>query len=80
MYKCSLTGKTTKLGEKLNKVVVESREKVYSKKVFNEETRQVETLQIGTGWEIVKEIQVSEEGLNLWNSWSPEQKAAWKKS
>jgi hypothetical protein len=57
MFKCALTGKLTKPGEKAFSVVVEKRDRIY----LNEEGEEV-----SRGWEIVKEIRVSEEGYNKW--------------
>lgn len=61
--------------EKLNKIVVATRERTYYKWVKNEETNKWEEVEAGHGWEIVREINASEEGLALWNSWSPEERA-----
>lgn len=84
MFICQVTGKYSRQGnaftdppvkaEKLTKIVVETRERVYTKKVKNEETGRWEDVEIGRGWEIVREINASEEGVALWNSWSPEER------
>ncbi len=60
--------------EKLNRIVVATRERTYYKWVKNEETNKWEEVECGRGWEIVREINASEEGLALWNSWSPEER------
>lgn len=89
MFKCQVTGKFSRQGrpgpkdqngevthipgEKLQKIVVERRERVYTKRVRNEETGEWEKVEIGRGWEIVREIDATEEGLALWNSWTPEE-------
>ena len=52
-FKCGVTGKTVE-GERMNKVVTEWRDKVYTDSEGNE---------IGKGREIVKEIPVSAEGM-----------------
>ena len=68
MFRCQITGKNTQPGEKCNKVVIERREKVYTQtKILTQDFRDVETLSISNGWEIVKEINVSDEGLEIWN-------------
>lgn len=77
MFKCQITGNMSKLGEKVNKIVTKTRDKVYTANVFNEELRVNETIEVGRGWEIVSEINASEEGLRLWNSWTPGQRAIW---
>lgn len=61
--------------EKMNKIVVATREKVYTRWFKNEETGKWEELEVGRGWEIVREINASEEGLQLWNSWSEDERA-----
>ena len=87
MYRCQITGKNSKPGnphatpypiaaEKLNKIVVATREKVYTKKVRNEETNKWEDVEIGHGWEIVRELNVNAEGLALWNSWNEDERTA----
>lgn len=53
-FKCGVTGKVVE-GERMNKIVTEKRDKVYTDSEGNE---------IGKGWEIVKEIPVSVEGMN----------------
>lgn len=65
-FKCQITGKISKSGEKCNKIVTKKRDRVYTKWVANEETRQWEEVVAGHGWEVVKEINVSNEGLALW--------------
>lgn len=60
--------------EKLNRIVVQTRERIYTKWVKNEETGKREEVEIGRGWEIVREINASDEGLALWNSWTPEER------
>lgn len=69
----------TRGSEKLNKIVVETRERVYTKKVKNEETGRWEDVEIGRGWEIVREINASEEGVKLWDSWTPDERAVFLK-
>jgi hypothetical protein len=61
--------------EKLHKIVVATRERIYTRWVKNEETHKYEEVEIGRGWEIVREINASDEGLALWNSWSEEERA-----
>ena len=68
MYKCSVTGKVTLPKEKLNRIVVQTREKVYTE-WFREEGEWVE-IEVGRGFETVKEIQASNEGLRMFNEMS----------
>lgn len=89
MFKCQVTGKYSRQGnansnppvqgEKLHKIVVATRERVYTKWVKNEETHKYEEVEIGRGWEIVREINASQEGFDLWNSWNPEERAVFLK-
>lgn len=74
MYRCEITGKFSKWGEKLNKIVVATRERSYTRWVRNEETNKWEEVFVAKGWEIVKELNVSAEGENQWNSWTPEER------
>ena len=73
MYKCQITGKTSKLGEKLNRIVVSTRDKVYTQKVW-EEGELVE-IEIGKGWEVVKEVNASNAGVEIWNNWTEDERA-----
>jgi hypothetical protein len=65
MFKCDVTGKTSKRGEKLNKIVIQTRPRVYTEKVW--EDGELVEIEIGKGWEIVKEINATDEGLKLYN-------------
>jgi hypothetical protein len=68
-----ITGQASKPGEKLHKIVVAKRPKVYTEKYFNEDTREWEEIEIGHGWEIVKEVNASDDGLSAWNALTPEE-------
>jgi hypothetical protein len=69
-------GEDVRGSEKLNRIVVKTRERIYTKRVKNEETNKWEEVEVSRGWEIVREINASEEGLALWNSWSDDERAA----
>jgi hypothetical protein len=79
MYRCMITKKLSKVGEKLNKVVVITRPKNYTRWIKNEETFKYEEVVVGSGWEIVKELDCTTEGEALWNSWSVDDRAAFLK-
>lgn len=79
MFKCEITGKLSKFGEKLHKVVVSKRNREYKEWVYDEETRRSNELVVGHGWEIVRELNCSEEGEAKWNAMSPDDQAAWVK-
>lgn len=68
MFRCQVTGKLSKPGEKCHKIVVEKRQKVYTVKMFNELTGKFEDFEVGRGWETVKEINATEAGLAVWNA------------
>lgn len=61
MFRCQVTGKMSKPGEKCHKIVTERRERLYK--------RDGEV--IARGWEIVREINATDEGLALWNKNQP---------
>lgn len=81
MFHCELTGKLTKPGEKIHLVTTEWRDKVYYKPLFDLETgkpvldehRKIKMVEAGVGWEIKKQIKVSDEGLALYRKMHPEQ-------
>ena len=79
MFRCEVTGKMSKQGEKLHKVVVSTRQREYKEWVYNEDTRRSEELVVGHGWEIVRELNASEEGEAVWNAMTPEAQTAWVK-
>ncbi len=62
MYKCQVTGKQSKPGEKLNKIVVETRPREY--KCWDRENEEEWYSQ---GTEIVREISASDEGVRIWD-------------
>jgi hypothetical protein len=65
----------TRAPEKLNRIVVQTREREYTKKVRNEETGRWEDVVIGRGWEIVRELNATDEGVAEWNAMSEEERA-----
>lgn len=69
MYKCQIRNVNSQLGEKLNRLTVASRPRVY--KHWDEENEE-EWFTHGT--EIVKEIQVSDSGLKVWEAMTVEQR------
>lgn len=75
MFICQVVGKVTEPGEKINKIVVATRDRIYKEKVFNEELRKYEEVVVGHGTEIVREISASDEGLQVWNEMSEADRA-----
>ena len=57
MFKCQVTNKLSQPGEKCNKIVVEKRERIYMR----------DNEVIARGWEVVREINATDEGLRRWN-------------
>ena len=72
-------GEDTHSSEKIHRITVKTREKIYTRKIKNEETNKWEDVEVGRGWEIAREVIASQEGANLWASWSDDQRAAWLK-
>jgi hypothetical protein len=74
MFYCDVTRNLSRSGEKPTKLTVEKRDRVYTRRVRNEETREWETIEVGRGWEIVKELNVSDAGLQEWNQMTEDQR------
>ena len=75
MFYCEVTGLLSQPNEKPSKLVIEKRDRVYTRRVKNEETREWETIEVGRGWEIVKELNASAAGVQEWSSMTPDQQA-----
>jgi hypothetical protein len=73
-YRCEITGKISKAHAPLHKVIAITREKVYTKMVKNEETREWHSVECSHGYEPVRELSLSLEGLEIWNNWKPSQR------
>lgn len=65
MFKCAVTGRVSKIGERGIKVVIAERVKEYTTLVRNVETGRVEGKNVSKGKEIVKEILVTEAGCKI---------------
>ena len=57
MFKCEKCGKVTQPGDKINKKVVETREREYTS-IIGYDKNDKPIYKTSTGWEIVKEINV----------------------
>ena len=79
MYKCQMTNRMSKPGQKLRRVTVLTRTREYKNVSYNEETRRFEPADSSFGTEIVKEISCTEEGEAKWNAMTLEEQAAWVK-
>jgi hypothetical protein len=75
MFICQVTGKVSKPGDKLNRIPVIKRDQVYFKKIKNEDTGKWEEVEVGRGWEIVREIVATDEGVAVWNGLSESQRS-----
>lgn len=71
MFYCEVTKRLSKPGAKCNKIVTQKAARVYTKMVRDEETRRMIKVEVGKGWEIVKEINATDEGALLWNAANP---------
>ena len=65
MFKCAITGRNSKPGEKMNRIIIKSREKIYTTSVW-EEGELVE-IEIGKGTEVEKEVAATDEGVRVYN-------------
>jgi hypothetical protein len=80
MFYCQITKKMSRLGEAQHKVVLEKRSKDYHNwRLLDEEDDDFSWVKVAEGWEIAKECCATEEGVLLWQSWTPEQQAAFVK-
>jgi len=68
-FKCQITNRTSREGQKLNKIVVETRLVEYE-----HIDRETDEKWFTKGTQIVREVNASDEGLAIWNSWSEEQR------
>jgi len=68
MFICQVTGRVSKPGEGLNKIVVGKRQRVYK----NWDHEREETWE-SLGWEITREINATDEGILMWNEMTPEE-------
>ena len=64
------SGEDSHSSEKVHRIVIQTRERVYKQRVFNETTRQAEEVIVGRGSEISMEISCTEEGKNIWDAWN----------
>lgn len=75
MYICQVTGKVSAAGEKLNRIVVQTRPRTYTRMERDPETGRLEEVDIGRGFEIVREIRATAEGVAEWESMTETQRA-----
>lgn len=74
MFHCAITGRVSKPGEGMNKLVIETRTRIYK----NWDRDREENWE-SFGTEIVREVNVSDEGLLEWAAMSDEERALLKK-
>lgn len=75
MYICQVTGKVSLPGEKLNRIVVKTRPRVYTRMEKDSETGYWSEVEVGRGFEIVKEISATSEGVIEWQNMTDAQRA-----
>lgn len=66
MFRCAITGRLSRPGDKPNKIITKTRVKEYFESRYNEDTDRYENVKVGTGWEIVEEVLATDEGLRVW--------------
>jgi len=74
MFKCQVTNKLSKPLQKLNRLVIKTRPIQY--RHWNRES---EEEWFTNGFETVREINATDEGVELWNSLTPDQREAFVK-
>jgi len=79
-YRCQITNRVSKPGLPLHKIIVETRPKEYTKWAKNEDTEEWEEVFAAFGSEIVRELSVSQEGKDIWEHWSPNERLAFLES
>jgi hypothetical protein len=65
VFYCPVTKRFTQPGEKMFKIVTETRPRIYTETRINPETREKYEHELGIGSEIVREIGVSEAGYRI---------------
>lgn len=70
-FRCQITKRISRPGDKLTMITTQLRRKVYTSLQRDEETNKLNTVEVGSGWEIAKELRVSEEGAAIWNASHP---------
>ena len=73
------TGEDVHSSEKVRRIVVQTREKIYTRMVKNEDTLKWEEVEVARGHETAREITVTQAGADLWASWTDDQRALWLK-
>lgn len=68
MFFCQILKKASLKNEKLNRITIVTRPKVYTKFIKDEETNQWVEIEVAKGFEIVKEVAACAEGVVAWNS------------
>ncbi len=72
MFYCQVLKKLSKPGQKCHKVVSKIKRKSYTRSYKDEETGKMVKEVIATGFEIVEELNATEEGVAYWNKAHPE--------
>ena len=74
MFICQVTGKVSEAGEKMNRIIAKTKPKVYTRREFDPEINEWVDVFVGRGFEIVKEIQATEEGVVEWQQMTDAQR------
>lgn len=70
MFKCAITGKFSKHGDKPIRLIVERRVREYKDIYVDDDGNKHEQI-VGRGWEVAKEIDVTLAGLGTWVQRNP---------
>ena len=74
MFVCQVTGKLSKPGEKLERIIARRRQRLYLQHQRDEETGVWVEVEVGRGWEIVRELRATPEGVSEWEHMSDAQR------
>jgi hypothetical protein len=76
MFRCQIRNVNSQLNDKCHKVVAITRVKHYTKWVQDEDTERWMEVPAGVGFEPVLELNATKLGVEMWESWSAEERTA----
>jgi hypothetical protein len=66
MFKDQITGRLSRPGDACHRLITKIAKRDYTRRVLNEETNQMETVVISSGFEIVEELRTTKDGEAQW--------------
>jgi hypothetical protein len=72
MFRDQILNRLSRPGEACERLVVEIAKRDYTRRILNEETNQMETVVISSGYETVKELNTTKAGMEQWMAANPE--------